>query len=915
MAKLPTPALVGRESEFRQLAGMVTAARNGVSATLVIHGEPGIGKTALLDAVSHSAEPAALVIRADGFQSESSMPYAGLQRLGMPLSPFLDRITPVQRAALNVAAGAMPGPPPQPFLVALSLLGLLSEAGRERPVVCIIDDAQWLDAESLDLLIFIARRLKAESVVLLIAFRDSPDLLERAAGIPALRLQGLDVVPAVELLSRSIDEPIDPLSARNIATATGGNPLALMDLAHEFTIRQLTEVSLSGEPIPIGRNLESHYLGQVRALPPATQEWLLVAAAETTGNVDVVMGATDALGLHVKDAAPAELAGLLEVGRGIRFRHPLVRSAVYASSPGPARRAVHAALAADADGRGLASTAAWHIALAVVGTDESAAARLEAAAETAGERGGLASRSALLGRAAALSADGRLRAARLLDAADAALAAGAAGVAGSLLDGIDEAWIDEVDRGRILGARAAIAIFAADPGGIRTGTRDMLRASACFRGVDEELEHAALVRAFEYWMTVEWQLEGTDLAELGRRLRAAAEECETRYTPILRALASLILDPYAVAAPLMRDALSAIMATPDAEVVRQGHTCIVFSTALWDGQTGHAALTRLARLARDAGELLVLDTILWILSVFELGRGNPRAAGQYIDQVRELRRAIGYPAENAVNAGYLAWIGAPLAEVEAIALEVQSVGFGGVHTAAMTAIGIREIAEGHYHAAFERIRTIAGRPALQATYYVMGDFVEAAHRSGHPLEAEYALAFLAERAAANDAPWLHGVLLRSRALLSGDDEAEALYLAAIEQLSVAAAPGDLARAHLLYGEWLRRMKRRGDARGQLQVAARMFDRIQATAFLHRAQTELAAIGGTVALEPGDDALAFLTPRELTVSRLAAQGFTNAEIGSELFISPNTVDYHLRKIFQKLGVSSRRKLAGMMPRRL
>ena len=899
--------------EQHLLSTLITAARNRVSGALVIHGEAGVGKSALLDAAAHQATGSMQVIRADGFESEASMPYSALQRLGQPLTHLVDRLPEVQRTALLVASGRVSGPPPDPFLVGLGVLGVLSEAGHEMPVMCVIDDAHWLDSESLDALVFVARRLHAESVVILMALREGTPAQARITGLPSLGLLGLEVDAATQLLAVHTHSELDPMSARIVATATGGNPLALIDLAGEFSVRRLTEVSLSGEPIPIGRRLESHYLDRTSSLPDATQRWLLLAAAESTGDPDLLFAAARSLSLTPADASPAEAAGLVSIDEAVRFRHPLVRAAVYRSAVADERRAAHAALAAETDRRGLVSAAAWHFAEAVVGADDEAAQRLVDAADTAGERGGLTSRAALLGRAATLSTDHRIRSARYLAAAEAAMESGAAQVALDWIERVDPTLLDEVQRGRMLTVRAGIALFVVDPAGIRTASRDLLAAASAFHGVAPELEQQSLTRAFEYWMTVEWQAEGTSLRELGERLRAGADGRKDPLAITMRALSALILLPYGEAVPFMRQALRVFDAASDTDLPRFGHTCIVFTTALWDERGGAARLRRLARIARATGQLRVLDTLLWILSLFELDRGDPAAAGRYVEELRDLRRAMGYPAENVINAAYLAWLGAPEEQVAAIADGAAQAGFQGVHTAAMFALGTREIAQGHYRDALERLRVVLARPALQATFYVHSDVVEAAHRSGHAADAATSLAFLEASAAANDSEWLHGVLARCRAAVASDAEAEPLYATAIERLERADAPCDLGRAHLLYGEWLRRQRRRGEARDQLRRAATIFDRVQAPAFFERAQRELAAIGGIGATPHGRGATGALTTQEAAIARLAAQGLTNAEIGSELFISANTVDYHLRKVFQKLGVSSRRKLSEALER--
>ncbi|WP_448062720.1 AAA family ATPase [Cellulomonas hominis] len=898
--------MLGRGSELEQLSSLISGARNGRGGALLIRGDPGIGKTALLDEATRTATGTRLV-RADGYEAESTMPYAALQRIGAPLAPHLQGLPSRQVAALRIAAGLDDGPPPDRYLVGLGMLSLLAAAGEAEPLVCVVDDAHLVDAESLDVLAFVARRLKAESIALLLTARPDARVDVVAAGVPALDLDGLDPLSAVALLDRSASGPVDPLLARQIAEETVGNPLALIDLGREFTARQLTESSLAGVPVPIGRRLEAHYLGLVDVIPEAAQLWLRVAAAESSGDPGVIDRAAARLGLPADAAAAAETARLATVRDTVVFRHPLVRAAVYNAMTAADRHRVHEALRDVTDELGRPDLAVWHASAAVVGTDEAVAARMERAADAAGGRGGSASRAQLLARAAELTPAGPVRDARLLAAAEAAAAAGAARLAVELLDRIDPAGLDPVGAGRVLELRVALALFVADPAGITGGAAMMLRVADLFHGVAPGREQRALVRAFELALAAEWSMDDLTLPELGRRLAAGAGVAEGPLSVALHALGAHVLLPYAEAVPVMRAAVEMLCGLDDAELLDIGFLGVALTTALWDERTCVELLQRTARAARAAGLLRVLDTTLWLLSLTELVRGDPAASGRYIEQVRDLRRAIGYDAEQVVNASYLAWSGAPTAQVELIAQGVLAAGFGGAWTVAMTGLSIRQIAEGHYRDAFERLSPLVGRPFLQVTYQQLPDLLEAAARSGHPGPAQAAADRLATFAAVSRTPWAVGVAERGAALLEPDDTAEARYLAAIEHLRRTTAPGELGRAHLLYGEWLRRVKRRREAREQLRTALGIFERVGAPAFADRAARELTATGERVPRHvPGDADV--LTPQEATIARLAAGGQTNAEIGAALFISVNTVDYHLRKVFRKLAVSSRRQLA-------
>lgn len=888
----------------------MSAARNGRGGALVVRGDPGIGKTALVDAATRELH-GARVVRSDGYEAESAMPYAALQRIGTPFAPHLPALPPRQVAALRIAAGLDDGPPPDRYLVGLGMLSLLAVAGEDEPLVCVIDDAHLVDPESLEVLAFVARRLQAESIALLFGTRPDARVEVAVAGVPTLDLGGLDQLDATHLLNRSANEPVDPFLASRIAEETGGNPLALIDLGREFTARQLSDSSIAPAPVPVGQRLETHYLRQLDEIPHDAQLWLRVAAAESTGDAALIAGAAARLDLPTDAATGAERAGLAVVRDTVEFRHPLARAAVYNGMPAADRRRVHGALRDVADDLGRDDLAVWHAAAATVGTDASVAERMERAADAAGGRGGTASRARLLARAADLTPDGPPRDSRLLAAAEAAAGAGAAQLALDLLGRLDAERLDQVSLGRVLSLRSLLALFIGDPSGILTGTSVMLRAADLFHGLVPELEQRTLVRAFELALTAEWAMQDATLDELGHRLAAGSAVADGPLSIALDALGAHILRPYEEAVPKMRAVVTMLEDVADAQLLEIGHFGIAVTMALWDEATCVAILERTARAARDAGSLRVLDTILWLLSLVELVRGDPAASARYVDQVRELRRAIGYDAEQVVNASYLAWSGAPTELVEQIAEATLASGFAGAWTVAMTGLSIRSIAEGHYRDAFERLQPMIDRPFLQVTYQQLPDYVEAGVRSGNPEAVRAASDQLAHFAAVSGTPWIRGVSERCAALLAPDEIAEAHYRQAIEHLKQSTAPGDLGRAHLVYGEWLRRAKRRREAREQLRLALEIFTRVGAPAFADRARRELESTGEHVTRHtPGGGG--DLTPQEGTIARLAASGHTNAEIGATLFISVNTVDYHLRKVFRKLGVTSRRQLSERFP---
>ncbi|WP_059014228.1 LuxR family transcriptional regulator [Mycobacterium sp. M26] len=896
---------IGRTDELDSLRSLVTRARNGVSGSLVIRGEPGIGKTALIDAATADLSGVRL-LRSDGFEAELALPYAALQRIGLSLEDHIDALPQRQRRALLIAWGVEDGPAPDCFLVGLGMLGLFAAASSQCPVVCAVDDVQWLDAESRDVLAFVARRLQAESTVLLFGARDTEESRVQLAGIPVLELGGLDTASSVQLLSTATGRAVDPYAAARIANITGGHPLALLDLTRDLSADQLGRLSLSFKPAPISIQLQAHYIDQVRTLPENVQLWLLLAAAEPSARSAMIAAAAMMLNLAPESGHDAERTRLVTVGDTVAFRHPLVRSAVYGAASGADRRRMHSALSHAAAGLGEQDLEAWHAAEAADGADPQVADRLAAAAERAARRGGLISQARLLMRAADLTPPGPSRSDRLLSAARAAADAGAAQLAKDLVGRLDPQDLDPVQHGRLIMIRTELALFTVDSALIVRGPADLVAAANLFHGREPDLEQAALLRAFELRSVTELVMVDLSLDELGRRIRIGATVQTGPRSIVLQALAAHILDPYPQAVPLMRAAVDTLNGLDDASITEFGFVGITLITALFDKRAGSEYLERLAGIARDNGALRALDTVLWVRSIFELEHGDPATCAAFVRQVRELRQAIGYDAENVVNAGLLAWTGTARDELTALAEVVRAMGFGGVHTSALSALAIRDLAQGRYAEAYSALLAVVDAPLLQVAYIRFADFVEAAVRSGHLDDAERISASLSAMAAANGTALLRGLDQRCQALMASDQAAEFHYLRAIDFLDGAHVPAELARAHLVFGEWLRREKRRRDAREHLRTAVGIFDRIDATPFGDRARAELAATG-----ERNSDRHVIggveMSPQEAAVARMAADGHTNAEIGAALFISANTVDYHLRKVFAKLGVSSRRQL--------
>lgn len=902
----PARTLLGRDAELARLAAVVLGARNGTSGALVVRGEPGIGKTSLLRAAAEHAV-GCRVVQVAGYDAEQTIAHAALDRLLRPLQDLVGTIPEHHAAALRRATGRETGPPPDRFLVGLAVLELLAAAGREQPIVCTVDDAHLLDPESLTILAFVARRLYAEPVALILAARDDAAVDAATAGVPSVRLAGLDPESAGTLLRASAAAGADLLLLSRVAAATGGNPLALIDLADELTVQELTDSGLGEEPVPVGRHLVAHYARLVGRTPPGTRAWLLVAAADSTGTLDLVESACRALGVPPGAAVAAEDAGLVDLGGGTRFRHPLVRAAAYTAATGRDRRAAHAALSAAAREAGLDELEAWHAAKAALGTDAAVAARLERVADLAGARGGAVSRARVLGRAAELTPPGPLRARRRVAAAEAAVAAGAAQLGAMLLDEVEDAELGPVERARALVVRVNLGVFTGDPAVLVRASADLLEAARLCHGRDPEREQRALLQAFDFALSAERRRTGVTLAGLGERLRAGATVREGPAAVVLAALSAHVLDPYPVAVPAMRRGLDRIQALDGASALPYLIAEVALTTALGDVTARAEGLARSARAARGTGSLQVLDTALWVASLAELTGGTPRRAAQLVDEVRELRRAIGYDAEHVANVAQLAWAGAPRDHVEAVARAATAAGFGGVESSATAALAIRDLAEGRYADAYAALLPEVEDPFLQVTPTRVPDFVEAAARSGHHEHAVRCTAGLAARADASGSVWVRGLVHRCQALADPGADAEQHLRASVEALERAGVEVEAARSRLLLGEWLRRARRRGEAAVELRRALALLTATGATVFAERARSELRATGAGTDETPASAVLPDLTPRERTVARMAARGDTNAEIGAALFVSVHTVDYHLRKVFSKLGVTSRRQL--------
>jgi DNA-binding CsgD family transcriptional regulator len=898
--------LAGRGAEGARLDRLLTDARAGQSGVLVLRGDPGIGKTALL---GYAAERAAgfQVARAAGVESEMELPFAGLHQLCGPMLGRLGRLPPPQRDALGTAFGLSSGAQPDRFLVGLAVLSLLSDTAEERPLLCLIDDAQWLDRSSAQVLAFVARRLQAESVVLVFAERE-PGELDQLARLPDLPLRELPGDSARELLASAISGPLDGRVRDRILAEARGNPLALIELPHDVSpVKLAGGFGLPGG-LPLPGRIEASFLRRVQQLPTVTQRLLLVAAAEPTGEPTLLWRAAGMLGIPAEAVAPAEANGLVELGPQIAFRHPLLRSAVYHAAAAEERRSTHQALAAATDAETDPDRRAWHRAHATLATDENVADELERSAGRAQARGGLAAAAAFLERAAALTPDPNRRARRALYAARAKQLAGAPQKALTLLATAAAGPLGDFDRAMLQRLHGQIAL-------------DLRRGGDA---VPLLVDAARQLEPLDPALARETYLEALRAASIAGRLgggaRAAAEAARQAPPPqgvpravdlLLEGLAVRFADGYAASAPALKRALSEVRNQGDrpGQDVRWPWSARRVAPELFDDDTWHALGARNVQIARDAGALAVLPLALNYLATLRVFEGSLEAAAALLEEAEAIADATGTAP---IVFGRLQLAGFRGDEAQASELIKASEpaaiarGEGVVLTFGEYARAVLHNGLGHYQAALGPAQSATAQDELMLSVWALPELVEAATRCGRTELAVEALQQLSERTQAAGTELALGIEARSRALLSDGETAECLYAEAIQRLGGTRRRPALARAHLLYGEWLRREKRRADARVHLRTAYEGLTAMGMEAFAERARGELEATGETVHKRTVE-ARYELTAQEGQIARLAGDGLTNPEIGAQLFLSARTVEWHLRRVFSKLGISSRREL--------
>ena len=905
-------SLLGRGDECAVLDGLIGDVRRGESRSLVLRGEAGIGKTALLEYLVESASDLT-VDRAVGVESEMELAFASLHQLCGPMLDRLPMIPAPQRQALEIVFGQSAGAAPDRFLVGLAVLSLFSEVADERPLLCVIDDAQWVDHASALTLAFVARRLLAERVGVVLAAREPVEALQH---LPELDVHGLRDGDARALLSAAVRSKLDERVRDRIIDETRGNPLALLELPRGLTATQLAGgFGLVGAQALTGR-IEESFVRRVEALPDEARRLVLVAAAEPVGDPLLLWRAAERLAIEPAAAEQAEAHGLLAIGERVTFRHPLARSAVYRSAPAQERRAVHVALAEATERDADPDRRAWHLAAAATGPDEQVAVELGRSAGRAQARGGLAAAAAFLRRAVALTKDPLRQADRALAAAHASFQAGAFDAALGLLVTAEAGPLDEFQRARVALLRAEIA-FAASRGSAAPAL--LLRAAKRIEPLDARLARAGYLEALSAALfAARLAGPGAGARDVAHAVQAAPSAAgpHTGTDLLLDGWAALFADGCASATPTLREALTQFEdATAAADQLHVLWLATITAPVVWDDARWDVLSSFHVELARSSGALSELPLALNSRTYIHLFRGELETADALIEEARAATEATGAgltPWGALALAALRGREGDAAAMLEAAAADATKRGEGIGLTVIAWVRAILNNTLGIPDQAFAAAQEAVGCPTNSAAAaWGLVELVEAAARVGAPEAAFEAARRFAEIAKAAGTDWALGVDARSRALLSTGVTAEQLYREALGRLGRCQMRVDLARAHLLYGEWLRREHRRVDARAQLRAAQDLFTSMGIEGFAERARKELAATGETVrkrTVETRDD----LTAQEKHIARLARDGLSNPEIGARLFLSPRTVEWHLHKVFGKLEIRSRHELSTALP---
>ena len=879
---------------------------------MVLRGEAGVGKSALLGYLSDRVA-GWQVARAAGVESEMELAYAGLHQLCAPLLEHLERLPVPQRDALATIFGLSSGPAPDRFLVGLATLTLLAEVAEAQPLVCLVDDAQWLDQASAQVLGFVGRRLLAERVALVYAARTGigDDVL---AGLPELSIGGLGDRDARALLLDNVYGPLDAAVCDQIVSESHGNPLALLELPRTWNAAALAGgFGLPGNQ-PVVSKIEQSYVRRLRQLPANTKLLVLTAAAEPLGDPVLFHRAAQALGVDMAAVSPAVDAGLLKVGGRVEFAHPLVRSAAYRSAAAEDRYRAHRALAKATDAEADPDRRAWHLAQATPGPGEAVAAELERSAGRAQARGGVAAAAAFLQRAVALTVDPARRAERALAAAEASFQAGAFDAALGLLDTAEAGPLDEFQRARMDLVRGHVA-FAS--GLLGEAPALLLQAARRLEPFDLELARRTYLTAWGAAFVATGYLEGGSVfLEIRRAVQALPRRPGAPHPVdlLLDGLAQLSTDGHAAATPTLQRAANALADVSVEDVLGWGWMATAASNAVWDNDGAHAISARQVQLVRDAGALAELPLHLSALGLASAWIGDFAGAGALMAEADSVSAATGSPAGPWVALRLRALQGTEAEASAAIASAMTQAAAGGKVFATYAYWAAAVLYNGlarYQEAASAAQQATSNTFEYWVSVWALPELVEAAARVGDTQLARDAFERLAETTQPAGTDFALGIEARSRALLSDGAAADLLYREAIERLGRTRLRPELARAHLLYGEWLRREGRRVDAREQLRTAHDLFLAIGMEAFAERTHRELVATGEKVR-KRGPETREGLTAQEEQVARLARDGLSNPEIGAQLFLSARTVEWHLRKVFTKLDISSRRQLRVALP---
>jgi DNA-binding CsgD family transcriptional regulator len=906
--------LIGRHTECGVLDRLVEAVRAGESRAVVVSGQAGVGKTALLEYVAEQASDCR-VVRVAGVQSEMELPFAAVHQVCAPVLGSLQRLPVPQGDALRTAFGMMAGPAPDRFLVGLAVLGLLAEVAEQQPLVCLVDDEQWLDRSSAQVLGFVARRLVAESVGLVFAARmPSSDL----AGLPGLVVEGLLAADARALLDAALLGPLDSRVRDRVVAETRGNPLALLELPRGLTPQELAggfgfldAVQLSGG---IEGGIETSFRRRIDALPEETRRLLLVAAAEPVGDPALVWRAAARLGIDAEAAEPAVEAGLVEFAGRVQFRHPLVRSVIYASASSVQKRQVHGALAEVTDAQQDPDRRAWHRAHAVAGPDEDVAAELERSAARAQARGGLAAAAAFLGRATMLTVDPTQRAERALAAASAHVQAGAFDAAREMISIAEAQSLNDFQDARIDVIQAEL-VFVESRGGEAPAL--LLKAAQRLESIDIDLCRATYLRALLPGIAFGQLALGGEVQEVARAAAAAPRPRRVRAPDLfLDGLAALCNNGYDAGVPILRRALDVFGTDLSPEEELRWHLLAwLVANFLWEDHRLKPLTDRYVALARGLGALSELPLALTSKVTMLAYAGELTEASAMAGELQAAQEATGIhlpPYAALLVAARRGRHGEAAALFEATTREVRERGEGRGLVFADWASALLNNGLGNYQEAMRAAQRAIESPESAVPRWALVELIEAATRSGRSDIAADALGRLEVDTGASGTDWALGIEARSRALLTEGEAAERLYREAIERLERTTIRTELARAHLLYGEWLRRERRRGDARAQLRIASDMLEAMAMEAFAERAWRELKATGETARKPSVSTSDHRLTAQEAQIARMAREGLSNPEIGARLFLSARTVKYHLKKVFIKLGIESRTQLWRVLP---